>query len=184
MLVGQERLGCSLGALPFTGLPATRIAVSFQSSVLIGGHLPGGVLPVYWHSFAAASWFRLVHNRIRSELVYIAQAASAAQHCQDIPFCAAPPLLRRHVRRAKFVRNAVIRAGARFELLVTSERYLLVSCAWQRSPRTDITSHRTESRDRGFTLIVIARAEPPLGFANSSARSKHSQIVFVIVIAV
>jgi len=143
-----------------------------------------GFLPVYWHSFAAASWFRLVHNRIRSELVYIAQAASAAQHCQDIPFCAAPPLLRRHVRRAKFVRNAVIRAGARFELLVVSERYLLVSCAWQRSPRTDITSHRTESRDRGFTLVVIARAEPPLGFANSSARSKHSQIVFVIVIAV
>jgi len=43
MLVGQERLGCSLGALPFTGLPATRIAVSFQSSVLIGGHLQGGV---------------------------------------------------------------------------------------------------------------------------------------------
>jgi hypothetical protein len=43
MLVGQERLGCSLGALPFTGLPATRIAVSFHSSVLIGGHLPGGV---------------------------------------------------------------------------------------------------------------------------------------------
>ena len=145
---------------------------------------PARVFPVYWHSFAAASWFRLVHNRIRSELVYIAQAASAAQHCQDIPFCAAPPLLCRHVRRAKFVRNAVIRAGARFELLVMSERYLLVSCAWQRSPRTDITSHRTESRDRGFTLIVIARAEPPLGFANSSARSKHSQIVFVIVIAV
>ena len=153
MLMGQERLGRSLGRsatlravrflsssdansrksifanLSACGVPTCAVLVPFHAAIVTcpsnTQYLPFTACPqpglpslplfsAHWRSSPARgfcqfigihspqlSWFRLVHNLIRSELVYIAQAASAAQHCHDISFCAAPPLLRRHVRRAK-----------------------------------------------------------------------------------
>jgi len=87
-------------------------------------------LSAYSHPFAGASLFPSGHNHIHIERACIAQGASAAQHCQGIPFFLVPSLLRRRASRVKFGRSATVRADARFEMPSKSGRCPLAFCAW------------------------------------------------------
>jgi hypothetical protein len=83
----------------------------------------------YSHPLAGAFLFPSGHNHIHIEGACIAQAASAAQRCQGIPFFLVPSLRRRRASRVKCGRSATVRADARFERPSTSGRCPLAFCA-------------------------------------------------------
>src|SRR5262249_313168 len=96
------------------------------------------------------------HKYIHSGFAYTAPMAGAARRCQDIPFGSVLPQLRRRAHRAKSGRSAIIRLDGRFEMLLASEQYLFVCCAWLFWRHTITTSPLSKIRECGFTLIVTA----------------------------
>ena len=127
--------------------------------------------PICIHSLELLCSGRHIHI----ERVCIEQAASAAQHCRGIPFFLVPSLLRRRASRVKFGRSATIRVGTRFEMLLASGQYLLVSCACAWSRRyscNDNSKQRVQAGHIHFKWSLEFLPPPPgrLEFGNNRWR--------------